>query len=30
MRDGVTGFTNMPGLLTFQSGYSLESTSLED
>lgn len=29
-RDGVSGFTNMPGFLTFQSGYSLENTKVED
>lgn len=30
VRDGVSGFTNMPGFLTFQSGYSLENTRIED
>jgi len=30
VRDGVTGFTNMPGFLTFQSGYSLENTKVEN
>lgn len=30
VRDGVSGFTNMPGFLTFQSGYSLENTKIED
>jgi glutathione transport system substrate-binding protein len=30
VRDGVTGFTNMPGFLTFQSGYSIENTMLEE
>lgn len=30
VRDGVTGFTNLPGFLTFQSGYSLENTKVED
>ncbi|MBB5222791.1 glutathione transport system substrate-binding protein [Amaricoccus macauensis] len=30
VREGVTGFTNLPGFLTFQSGYSLENTKVED
>lgn len=30
VRDAVTGFTNLPGFLTFQSGYSLENTKIED
>jgi glutathione transport system substrate-binding protein len=29
VRKGVTGFTNMPGFLTFQSGFSIEDTSIE-
>lgn len=29
VRKGVTGFTNMPGFLTFQSGYSIEDTKIE-
>jgi len=29
MRKNVTGFTNLPGFLTFLSGYSLENTTLE-
>jgi len=30
VRTGITGFTNMPGFLTFQSGYSIENTKIED
>lgn len=29
IRKSVTGFTNMPGFLTFQSGYSLENTKVQ-
>ncbi|MBP1847692.1 glutathione transport system substrate-binding protein [Rhizobium petrolearium] len=29
VRTGVTGFTNMPGFLTFQSGFSIENTKIE-
>ncbi len=29
IRKGVTGFTNMPGFLTFQSGISIENTKVE-
>ncbi|KGE00235.1 ABC transporter substrate-binding protein [Rhizobium sp. YS-1r] len=29
VRKGVTGFTNMPGFLTFQSGFSIENTKIE-
>lgn len=29
VRKGVTGFTNMPAFLSFQSGYSLENTRLK-
>ncbi|CAD0217445.1 peptide ABC transporter substrate-binding protein [Agrobacterium tumefaciens] len=29
IKKGVTGFTNMPGFLTFQSGISIESTKIE-
>ena len=29
VRKGVTGFTNMPGFLTFQSGISIENTKVE-
>jgi glutathione transport system substrate-binding protein len=29
VRKGVVGFTNMPGFLTFQSGFSIEDTSIE-
>ncbi len=29
VRKGVTGFTNMPGFLTFQSGLSIENTKVE-
>ncbi len=28
-RKNVTGFTNMPGFLTFQSGYSIEDTKIK-
>jgi glutathione transport system substrate-binding protein len=28
MRTGVSGFTNMPGFLSFQSGYSIENTTV--
>ena len=29
VRSNVTGFTNMPAFLSFQSGYSLENTRLK-
>ncbi len=29
IKKGVTGFTNMPGFLTFQSGLSIENTKVE-
>lgn len=29
IRKGVIGFTNMPGFLTFQSGFSIENTKIE-
>lgn len=29
VKKGVTGFTNMPGFLTFQSGLSIENTKVE-
>lgn len=29
IKKGVTGFTNMPGFLTFQSGLSIENTTVE-
>ncbi|NSZ87725.1 ABC transporter substrate-binding protein (plasmid) [Agrobacterium tumefaciens] len=29
VKKGVTGFTNMPGFLTFQSGFSIENTKID-